>query len=342
MRFLLVGDTTGWGEHSPRLTQILAYDSPLVQELFAHPPAASLTVQPSWVMPAPISTTHFSDPGCPWAYSASPAHAVLRWRFGDQLQWRLVLIGLTESHEQYAARGYTPVRSAQGYRRFRRFGMPFGGQPRERLVGTGRACRLVVAARLLAPEHEPAVFRTLQLAWFTSTALLDSDDGLRTALRPLDGTVDADALIGALDDPAVESAYQEDRALARSAEGRPIDVQGRAANTDGAVRYTAPSVIFDDPEGASLEVGGFQPLEAYDTALANLAPDLERRPKAEDPVEVVAALPYAPTTREVAACLAGNLDPVDDDAAEALLIEAAGAGRVRREPLGTGALWHLL
>jgi predicted DsbA family dithiol-disulfide isomerase len=293
-------------------------------------------------MPVPITTTHFSDPGCPWAYSASPAHAVLRWRFGAQLHWRLVLIGLTESHEQYVARGYTAVRSAQGYKRFRRFGMPLGGQPRERITATGRACRLIVAARLADPDLEFTVFRTLQLAQFTSTALLDTDAGLREALAPLAATVDVDALVAAIADPAVEAAYQDDRALSRTAEGRPIDVQGRAANSDGAVRYTAPSVIFADADGASIEVGGFQPLEAYDTALAHLARDLERRPKAEDPVDVVAALPYAPTTREVAACLAGNLDPVDDDATEALLIEAAGAGRVRREPLGSGALWHLL
>ena len=30
-----------------------------------------------------ISVTHFTDPGCPWAYSASPALAVLHWRYGD-------------------------------------------------------------------------------------------------------------------------------------------------------------------------------------------------------------------------------------------------------------------
>jgi protein-disulfide isomerase-like protein with CxxC motif len=293
-------------------------------------------------MSSAISVQHFSDPGCPWAYSASPAHSVLRWRFGGQLQWRLVLIGLTEHADAYIKRGYTPVRSAQGYRRFKRYGMPFGGQPRERVTATGRACRLVVAARLRAPEHEFAVFRALQLAQFTSTALLDSEDGLRAALARLDGLVEVEALVGALDDPAVEEAYQEDRALARSAEGRPIDVQGRAADTDGAVRYTAPSIRFTDAEGRTLEVGGFQPLEAYDTVLANLAPGLERRPPAEDPVEVVRALPYAPTTREVAACMAGNLEIPDDEATEAALIDAAGEGVVRREAIGSGALWHAL
>ena len=194
------------------------------------------------------------------------------------------------------------MRSAQGYRRFRRFGMPFGGQPRERVTATGRACRLIVAARLADPDGEMTVFRALQIAQFTSTALLDTDAGLREALRRVEDRVDADALIAALDDPAVEAAYQEDRALARTAAGRPIEVQGRAADSDGAARYTAPSVIFTEPGGASLEVGGFQPLEAYDTALANLALDLERRPPATDVVDVLAALPYAPTTREVAAC----------------------------------------
>lgn len=294
-------------------------------------------------MPAPISVTHFSDPHCPWAYSASPAHAVLRWRFGDQLDWRLVLIGLSEGPERYVEAGYTPVRSAQSFGTFgRRFGMPFGGQPRDRVTGAGVACRLVVATRLTQPDAELAVFRALQLAQFTSTALLDEPEGLRAALARLDGTVDAGALISALEDPAVEAAYQADRAEARSAAGSPTEAQGREANTDGAVRYTAPSLIFTHSDGRSLEVGGFQPVEAYDTALANLDVSLVRRAAATDPVEVLRALPYAPVTREVAAAMTTNLGEVDEAAAEQALIAAAGEGLVRREAIGDGALWHLV
>ncbi|WP_272477852.1 hypothetical protein [Baekduia alba] len=292
--------------------------------------------------PSAISLTHFSDPHCPWAYAASPAHAALRWRFGDQLDWRLVLIGLSEGPDRYVESGYTPTRSAQGFRTFgRRFGMPFGGQPRERVTGTGYACRAVVAARLGQPELEPAVFRALQLAQFTTTALLDEPEGLRTALAGVEG-LDVDRLVAALETEAVESAYQEDRALSRTAAGRPIEAQGREANTDGAVRYTAPSVIFTHTDGSSLEVGGFQPLESYDTALANLDVALERRAPAEDPVDVLRALPYAPVTREVAVCMTSNLGEVDDDAAERALIAAAGEGLVRREAVGDGALWHLV
>ncbi|HMJ36903.1 MAG TPA: DsbA family protein [Baekduia sp.] len=293
-------------------------------------------------MPSSIATTHFSDPHCPWAYSASPALSVLHWRFGDQLDWRHVMIGLAEGPERYVAAGYTPTRSAQSFRTFeRRFGMPFGGQPRERVTGTGLACRVVVAARLAQPEAELAVFRALQFAQFTTTLLLDREDDLRAALAPVAGQVDVDAVVGALDDPAVEAAYQQDRAEARTAAGRPIEAQGREADTDGAVRYTAPSIIFATEDGRSLEVGGFQPLESYDTALANLDVSLERRPAAGDVVDVLRALPYAPVTREVAACMTTNLGELDHDAAEQALIAAAGEGLVRREAIGSGALWHL-
>jgi hypothetical protein len=56
---------------------------------------------------------------------------------------------------------------------------------------------------------------------------------------------------------------------------------------------------------------------------------------------VLRALPYAAVTREVAACMTSNLGEVDDDAAEKALIAAAGDGLVRREAIGSGALWHV-
>src|SRR5882672_9745319 len=95
-----------------------------------------------------ISVTMHSDAGCPWAYSASPPLRVLEWRYGAQLDWRLVLIGLTESADQYVARGFTPLRMARGTASFRRFGMPFALEPKARASATARACRAIVAARL--------------------------------------------------------------------------------------------------------------------------------------------------------------------------------------------------
>ena len=284
-----------------------------------------------------IAVTHFSDPGCPWAYSASPAHAVLRWRYRDQLQWRLVVIGLTEQADQYVRRGYTPAGSARGYLRFRRRGMPFATQPRERVSATGLACRAIVATRLHAPEYEHAVFRALQFGWFTTPLVLDEPAALLAALSTVDG-LDAAAVLAALDDPAVEAAYQADRAEARTAEGTPTHAQGKHAQSDGPVRYTAPSLTFASA-GQLLEAGGFQPVEAYDVLLVNLDPALERTPPPEDPLEALRALPYPLVTSEVAAIMAGNNEAPDLEAAEAAMIDRVADGSVIRRPLGDDALW---
>jgi len=287
---------------------------------------------------ARVDVLHFSDPGCPWAYSASPALAVLRWRFGDQLRWRLVTIGLTETHEQYEARGYTPVRSPVGHMGFRRFGMPLRPVVRMRLMGTARGCRAIVATRLLAPEREVAVFRALQFGWFTTDALMDTVAGIEGALRRVAG-LDVDAILAAIETDAVTEAYEADRAEARTAAGTPTEAQGKAAATDGPVRYTAPSLVFRQADRC-LEAGGFQPLEAYDMALANLDTSLERRPPAETAAEALLAFPEGLTTQEVAAILTPDLKVVNRERAEAELFAAVGDGLVTHEPLGDDALWQ--
>jgi 2-hydroxychromene-2-carboxylate isomerase len=289
---------------------------------------------------AVIEITHFTDPGCPWAYSAWPAQTTLRWRYGDQLRWTLVMIGLTEDAAQYAARGYTPTRSAIGFGRFRRFGMPFQITPKARLSATSPACRAVVAARLAAPRLEEAALRALQVAQFTTTGTLDDPDTLRSALATVDG-LDADAIVEAIDDPDVVAAYEADRARARAAAGSPTEFQGRAANTDGAVRYTAPSLVFEGANGQRLEAGGFQPIEAYDVVIANLDSTLERRPPAGDPIDVLNAFAFALTTAEVAAVMTEHLGVPDLAGVEAALIAATGDGRVSRRAAGDGSVWAL-
>jgi 2-hydroxychromene-2-carboxylate isomerase len=284
-----------------------------------------------------IQVTHFSDPGCPFAYSAMPFITALQWRYGDQLEWRHVLIGLTEQAAQYEERGYTPLRMSKSQRFFRQFGMPFGRQPKPRMAATARACRAVVATRLTAPEHEWAVFRALQFTQFTTPLPLDSDAALRNALMRV-AAVDTETIMGMLDSDEVTEAYEADRAESRTAEGGPTEFQGKAANTDGAVRYTAPSILFER-DGQTLEAGGFQPLEAYDVCIANLDPTLERRGAPETADELLAAFPHGLTTREVATCLLeGNARP-DDAAAEDLMLEVAASGKATAEPLGDSTLW---
>jgi 2-hydroxychromene-2-carboxylate isomerase len=286
-----------------------------------------------------IRVTHFSDPGCPWAWSNGPAFAVLQWRYGAQLRWRHVMIGLSETAEQYRRRGYTGESQALNYRKFRYRGMPFATEPRDRPHATWPMCRVVVAARRLAPDREWSVFRALQFAQFTSTLTLDEPAGIEQALAWLPG-IDAARLVAASTEPETEELFAADRALARAAAGGPTEFQGRSATTpDGEIRYTAPSLILEAEDGRSLEVGGFQPVEAYDVAIANLDRTLERRPPAEDAVAVLQAFADGLTTAEVAAVMAPHLQPADRDAAEDALIAAVAAGAGRRRPFGNDALW---
>ena len=286
-----------------------------------------------------LEVTHFTDPGCPWAYSAAPAHTTLRWRYGDGLRWTLVTIGLSEDAAQYAARGYDPTQSAIGWRRtFPRFGMPFAFTPKPRLSATAPGCRAIVATRLDAPEHETAALRALQFAQFTTTGVLEDPALLRSALAAVDG-LDADAIVARIEDADVVAAYERDRARARAAAGTPSEFQGRTANSDGAVRYTAPSLVFENAARVRLEVGGFQPVEAYDVVVANLDTTLERRPPAQDPVDVLAAFAYPLATAEVAAVMTEHLGAPDLAATEVALIAAVGEGRAVRRPAGSDSLW---
>ncbi|MGH2868482.1 MAG: hypothetical protein ACRDNK_13065 [Solirubrobacteraceae bacterium] len=284
-----------------------------------------------------IEATLYNDPACPWGYSASPALHVLAWRYGDQLNWKLTVIGLTEDASQYEARGYTPLRGALGQLHFRRYGMPFSPTPKEKISATARGCRAIVAARLARPGSEWRVFRALQLANFTTPLVLEDDAQLEAALAAVPG-IEARRLIASLDSPEVTEAYESDRADSRSAAGSPAELQGKTATSDGPVRFTAPSVVFKS-NGTTLVAGGFQPVEAYDVLIANLDPTLERRPAPDTPEPLLQRFSGGLTTQEVAALMAEGNDAPDREAAEAALIKLVADGRAVREPLGDDAVW---
>jgi protein-disulfide isomerase-like protein with CxxC motif len=284
-----------------------------------------------------VRAVHITDPGCPFAYGGEALVSALRWRFGDQLDWRLVMIGLAEDPSTYEERGYTAGWMTQAWLGFRDTGMPFTLAPRERVIATGRACRVVVAARLESPKLAWRVLRALRFAWFTTTLLLDDDVALAAVVDTVPGA-NADHLLDRIDDEDVEEAYQRDRAEARSAEGSPAQAQGKTASGDDGERYTAPTLVFEDGE-RRFEAGGSQPLAVYDTMLANLDPGLERRASAATALEAVSAFDHGLTTREVALIMAPALAEPDDKAAAEELIHYAAQGDIACVPIGDDALW---
>ena len=275
-----------------------------------------------------VHVREFTDPGCPFAFSAEPAIWRLRWLYGDQLDWETRMVVLSESPADYDAKGFTVEKLSQGLRDLQqRYGMPIDWRLRPRMHATAPACRAVVATRLHCPDREWLILRALRVRCMAG-ALLDEQSTVDGAAR--DSGIDPRDLTRWLDDPAVDEALREDIKIARRPSSASLaQVHKLASTTDGGQRYTCPSFEFTGPDGRRLDNPGFQPVEVYETAIANLAPELERRaaPASVDELLEWARVPLA--TAEVAAVMG-------IDAGEA----RAELARVAREtPVGADGYW---
>jgi predicted DsbA family dithiol-disulfide isomerase len=275
-----------------------------------------------------IQIEHYTDPACPWAFSAEPARLRLRWHYGDALEWRNVLIVLSEDPAEYERRGFTPELLAQGAASIqRRYGMPIDPAPRPRIPVSVHACRAVVAARLHAPAAEERLLRALRVRAMAG-GLLDEPQLLDAAAR--DAGLDPAALRAWTAQPDVVRALREDMRAARSPSPAARALDHKLAGPPGERRYTAPSYELRRGD-ATLSVPGFNAVEAYEAAIANLAPELERRPKPETVEEVLAWAGEPLATAEVA-----QLVQREPEAVRAELARVAYA-----LPAGADAYWTL-
>ena len=240
---------------------------------------------------ADVCITEYTDPGCPWAYSAEPFRRRLSWLYGDSLEWRVCMVGLAESPDEYVDRGFTPERQSSAFAMIaREHGMPIDTSTRPRMAATVPACRAVVAARLHAPDKMRRLLRRLRVRHF-SGELLDAPETIAGAAT--DAGIDPAALDRWTAGDDVEVALREDMVAAR----HPIEaakvLDAKLANWSGGRRYTCPSYeIVRVEDGVRIAVPGFQPFAAYDVILANLVPDLDRR---DPPSSVEEVLRWAPT-----------------------------------------------
>lgn len=279
---------------------------------------------------AELTITEYTDPGCPFAWSAEPARWRLRWLYGDQLEWVVRMVGLAQDGSVYEEKGFTTERMSESFRRLSQaHHMPMDTSLRPRMAGTVPACRAVVAVRLHEPQLEWPMLRALRVLHF-SGHLLDEAATLAAAAQRVG--IDPADLEAWLAEPETEARLRADMAEARSPRAGALALAHKLAPTETGHRYTCPSYeITRASDGESLSVPGFQPLAAYEVAIANLAPEASRR---EDPDDVHEVLEWAGeplATIEVATICGTGLD----DARERL-------GRVADEAhLGFDGLWHL-
>jgi len=236
----------------------------------------------------------FTDPACPFAFSAEPARLRLRWHYGDQLRWRTTMIVLTlePGEAEKLAEGAPTLQ--------RLHGMPIDPAPYPRPASSEPACRAVVAARLHAPGAAEALLRALRVRTMAG-GLLDDPALLAAAAR--DAGLGAEQLQRWCASEGVGAALAEDVRAARAPSRAARALDHRLGGPPEQRRYTAPSYEFSAPENGArpVAVPGFHPVEAYEAAIANLAPELERRAKPDSVVEVLAWAGMPLATAEVAA-----------------------------------------
>jgi predicted DsbA family dithiol-disulfide isomerase len=279
---------------------------------------------------ADVLITEYTDPGCPWAYSAEPFRRRLSWLYGDRLQWETCMVVLAEDPREYLERDFTPERQSAAFATIaRQHGMPIDTRLRPRMAATAPACRAVVAARLHAPAHERRLLRRLRVRHFAGE-LLDEPETVAGAAR--DAGLDPEALTGWMAGDDVTAALERDKARAREPMPAARALDHKLANWSGGRRYTCPSYeIVRLSDGVKIAVPGFQPFAAYDVVLANLVPGADRRDPPEDVAEVLRWTGTPLATKEVAVVCDIDLPR----AREAL-------GRVAVEQhLGFDGLWSL-
>ena len=278
-----------------------------------------------------VRIDEFTDPLCPWAYSAEPFRRRLRWLYEGRIDWVPRMVVLADDAAANEEKGLTPEKLAEGAKKIARdHKMPIDTRPRDYVAGSRDACRAVVAARVHGEEHHArALLRALRVANFSGEQL-DRREVIEAAAHV--ATIDPAQLREWERDERTEAALQADIDDARQPRAAARVLDSKLANWSGGRRYTCPSYeITRLEDDVTIAVPGFQPFAVYDTILANLVPGMERR---ESPGSVQDVLEWSAVpigTQEVAVMLEIDFE----DAREEL-------GRVAElEPVGSDGFWSL-
>ncbi len=284
--------------------------------------------------PALLEITEYTDPACPFAFSAEPFRLRLLWELGEQVRWSSRLVVLSESPQEYLDKGLDAELLAESAVQLgEQHGMPIDGAAKPHPPATRPACTAVIAARLHAPDAAAAMLRALRVRNFSGELL---DDWTTIAAAAADAGIDAGALQTWVEQDDVLAAVEEDMAAARNPSTAALAMDHKLAGWERGGRkgrrYTCPSLTFTRvADGATLVAPGFHPWGVYDTLVSNLAPLADRRP-ADDVTEVLRWAGHKLATQEIAE-ITGR---TRDEARERLT--AAGAVE---EPVGTDAYWTL-
>ncbi len=245
-----------------------------------------------------VNVTIYTDPGCPFGFNAQRQEAQLAWHYGKGLIIRRRMIVLSEKSSSFEEHGLSRERVASNLARLESsYGMPMLMEPSDRHAATIEACRAYVGATTNDPARADLVLRCLRRRAFSDGQPLDELDTIHAA--GADAGIPPDRLDAWLADEQVERALREDMAATRAPLPEALALAHRLSRSNGGLRYSTASAVFERG-GRHVVMPGFQPFAVYEVAVANVAPDLERRPSPETAEEVLSWAPYPLATAEVA------------------------------------------
>lgn len=278
----------------------------------------------------PLTIETFTDPCCPWAWTAESWRLRLQWQYGEQLAWRRRLVVISDQPGAPEAAGFTPaVEQHEDTEIATRWGMPLHLGLRPRVTISLSACLAIVAARHLDPDGGDE--RLLRALWIRGRAHGEmTDEPAVIARAAVDADLPPDALATQTGTPDVAEELADDRRAARAPLPAARHLAHKLGGPPGQRRYTSPTWIFSRDRETPWVAPGFQPPESYDTALANLAPELERRPAPHDAIHVLTWAGRPLATAEVAAVL-----DIDIHDARARLRDA----HAQFAPAGSDGFW---
>jgi predicted DsbA family dithiol-disulfide isomerase len=273
-----------------------------------------------------VNVTIYTDPGCPFGFNAQRQEAQLVWHYGHGLDITRRMIVLSEKSSTYEERGLSREMVAANTQRLRRqYGMPMRTEPRERLAATREACRVYVGARMHDAKRADPLLRALRRRAFSDGQELDALETLYGA--GADVGIGSDAIDSWLAEDGVEAELRADMAQTRSPLPEALAMAHRLSKSDGGYRYSTASAVFES-DGRRVVMAGFQPFAVYEVAVANVAPELERRPACESVEDLLAWASYPLATAEVAELRGIAIDDARKELEQsgAHLAEVAGDG----------------
>jgi predicted DsbA family dithiol-disulfide isomerase len=246
-----------------------------------------------------VHITEFTDPACPWAFSAEPIRHRIDRLYEGLVEWEPRMVVLADTAADQEAKGFTTETLAGAYQRISHdHRMPIDTRERPYVAGSRDACKAVVATRVHGEYVQMRkMLRELRIRNFAGEMLDDPATIEGAAMAAGVG----DELEGWLADPAVEEELEGDAAEAREPSPAARVLDHKLANWSGGRRYTCPSYeITRLEDGVRIAVPGFQPFAVYDAILANLVPGLDRREPPSSVADVLAWKGIPLSTQEVA------------------------------------------